>query len=268
MSRLRNSVTLPLVLVSCNLPGLVSLSPAVGGGTRRAAAPAALNHWRLAAAAEKINKAVFTRVSSRACRLYPCPQPGHGGEGSGAVSIASASAAVCAAANTFCATSSPFSARTNDTLFGAANVKSKPCRAVSRHNGPALGAEHHRLPADPQRPKIPGGVTARTVVSMLVVLSAALDDAMRQGFVTRNVARMVKRPAIKHHEVATWTPQQATKFRDHIRDDRLAACWLLTLAGLRRSEILGLRWSDVDFDAGTVTVAQGRRGPRCWHRDR
>lgn len=35
-------------------------------------------------------------------------------------------------------------------------------------------------------------------------------------------------------------------------------CWLLTLAGLRRSEVLGLRRSDVDFDAGTVTVAQGR----------
>ncbi|WP_236949232.1 site-specific integrase [Mycolicibacterium goodii] len=57
--------------------------------------------------------------------------------------------------------------------------------------------------------------------------------------------------------MATWTPGQATQFRDHVCDDRLAACWL-TLAGLRRSEILGLRWSDVDFDAGTVSVAQGR----------
>ncbi|WP_267293250.1 site-specific integrase [Mycobacterium hackensackense] len=123
---------------------------------------------------------------------------------------------------------------------------------------PARGRYVAAQPADPERPKVPGGVTARTVVSMLVVLSAALDDAMKQGLVTRNVARMVKRPAIKHYEMATWTPEQATKFRDHVRDDRLAACWLLTLAGLRRSEILGLRWSDVDFDAGTVTVAQGR----------
>ncbi|WP_179475591.1 site-specific integrase [Mycolicibacterium vinylchloridicum] len=123
---------------------------------------------------------------------------------------------------------------------------------------PARGRYVASQPADPQRPKIPGGVTARTVVSMLVIFSAALDDAMRQGLVTRNVARMVKRPAIKHHEMATWTPEQATQFRDHVRDDRLAACWLLTLAGLRRSEILGLRWSDVDFDSDTVSVAQGR----------
>ncbi|MGV7394690.1 site-specific integrase, partial [Mycobacterium kansasii] len=39
---------------------------------------------------------------------------------------------------------------------------------------------------------------------------------------------------------------------------RLDACWLLTLGGLRRSEVLGLRWSDIDHDARTVTVAQGR----------
>lgn len=58
--------------------------------------------------------------------------------------------------------------------------------------------------------------------------------------------------------MATWTPEQAATFRAHISSDRLAACWLLTLAGLRRSEVLGLRWADVDLDAGTITVAQGR----------
>ena len=43
-----------------------------------------------------------------------------------------------------------------------------------------------------------------------------------------------------------------------MHSDRLYACWLLTLAGWRRSEVLGLAWSAVDFDAGTVSVAQGR----------
>lgn len=113
-------------------------------------------------------------------------------------------------------------------------------------------------PRDPQRPRVPGSVSPRTVVTMLVVLSSALDDAMREGLVSRNVARMVKRPTVEHHEMRSWTPEQASQFRHHVRDDRLNACWLLTLAGLRRSEILGLRWSDVDFDAGTVSVAQGR----------
>jgi integrase len=112
--------------------------------------------------------------------------------------------------------------------------------------------------SEPHRPKIPGSVSARTVVTMLVVLSAALDDAMREGLVVRNVARLVKRPGIKYHEMASWTPEQAGQFREHVRNDRLVAFWLLTLAGLRRSEILGLRWSDVDLESGTVSVAQGR----------
>lgn len=69
---------------------------------------------------------------------------------------------------------------------------------------------------------------------------------MREGLVVRNVARLVKRPGGEHHEMASWTPEQASQFREHVRNERLLACWLLTLAGLRRSEVLGLRWSDVD----------------------
>jgi len=52
-------------------------------------------------------------------------------------------------------------------------------------------------------------------------------------------------------------PEAAT-FRARATADRLAAAWLLSLAGLRRSEVLGLRWEDVDLEAGTVTIARGR----------
>lgn len=127
-------------------------------------------------------------------------------------------------------------------------------RVVRKGRGRYVAAE----PSDPPRPRVPGSVSPRTVVTMLVVLSSALDDAMREGLVARNVARLVKRPTVEHHEMQSWTPEQAGQFRHHVRDNRLNACWLLTLAGLRRSEVLGLRWSDVDFDADTVSVAQGR----------
>src|SRR5271163_2968067 len=58
--------------------------------------------------------------------------------------------------------------------------------------------------------------------------------------------------------MSTWTPQQVERFREHVRSERLYAYWLLSLVGWRRSEVLGLTWSAVDFDAGTVSVAQGR----------
>ncbi len=112
--------------------------------------------------------------------------------------------------------------------------------------------------AEPQRPKVPGGVSNRTVCAMLTILSSALNTAMKRGLVARNVAQLVDRPAIKRREMSTWTPEQAEAFREQVRTDRLYACWLLTLAGWRRSEVLGLAWSAVDFDAGTVSVAQGR----------
>ena len=123
---------------------------------------------------------------------------------------------------------------------------------------PERGRYVAAAPADPERGKVPGGVSNRTVCAMLTVLSSALNSAMKRGLVARNVAQLVDRPAIEHREMSTWTPQQAEQFRKEVRTDRLYACWLLTLAGWRRSEVLGLTWSAVDFDAGTVSVAQGR----------
>lgn len=87
---------------------------------------------------------------------------------------------------------------------------------------------------------------------------APIPQRAKRGLVARNVAQLVDRPPIEHREMSTWTPKQAERFRDHVRGDRLYACWLLTLAGCRRSEVLGLAWSAVDFNAKTVTVAQGR----------
>lgn len=123
---------------------------------------------------------------------------------------------------------------------------------------PARGRYAAVRSADPELPEVPGGVSACTVVTMLVVLSSALDEAMAQGLVARNVALLVKRPKITAAEMATWTPEEAARFRAHISSDRLAACWLLTLARLRRSEVLGLRWADVDLDGGTTPSATAK----------
>ncbi|MFD4183562.1 tyrosine-type recombinase/integrase [Rhodococcus sp. NPDC058514] len=93
---------------------------------------------------------------------------------------------------------------------------------------------------------------------MLVQHSAALEDAVEQGLLTRNVARLVERPKVTAAEMQTWTREQVAAFRRHVRGDRLYACWLLSLCGLRRSEVLGMAWESIDLDAGTVAVVQGR----------
>src|ERR1700737_997619 len=49
---------------------------------------------------------------------------------------------------------------------------------------------------------------------------------------------------------------EVERFRDSVRHDRLYACWLLSCYGLRRSEVLGLRWSALDGD--TLLIRRGR----------
>jgi integrase len=54
-----------------------------------------------------------------------------------------------------------------------------------------------------------------------------------------------------------WNGEEAGRFLRHVAEDRLAALWTVALhCGLRRGELAGLRWKDVDLDSGTLTVAQ------------
>lgn len=73
-----------------------------------------------------------------------------------------------------------------------------------------------------------------------------------------NPAATMKKAARQHNEMQTYTPAEINLVLRAADEDRIGHLWYLALSGLRRGEIAGLRWSDVDFDAGTVTVARSR----------
>jgi integrase len=102
------------------------------------------------------------------------------------------------------------------------------------------------------------GLSARSVNQALMLLGSALEDAVRQGTLSRNVAKLVERPDHRRHEMSTWTEAQAATFLEAVADDRLSAVWQLSLYGLRRGEVLGLCWSDVDLVAKTITIQRAR----------
>lgn len=101
------------------------------------------------------------------------------------------------------------------------------------------------------------GQSASTVRQIAKVLSAALTRAMKEELVTRNVAQLIDLPAYSSQEVRPWTFAEAIEFLRVAENDALYPAFVLSLLyGLRRGEVLGLRWCDVDFDAGILYIRQ------------
>jgi integrase len=89
-------------------------------------------------------------------------------------------------------------------------------------------------------------------------MAMVLADAQRQGLVSRNVAEHVDPVAVGHCAVDTYTEAEVQTLLKSIAGDRLAHAWELALCGLRRGEIAGLRWNDVDLDGKTLSIANNR----------
>jgi integrase len=78
-------------------------------------------------------------------------------------------------------------------------------------------------------------------------LKRALRFAEQEGLVDRNVAAIAEGPKVPKRDGRTLTPEQARTFVEAVRGDRLEAAYVLALTlGLRRGEVLGLRWSDLE----------------------
>ncbi|MCZ0974125.1 tyrosine-type recombinase/integrase [Streptomyces albulus] len=109
----------------------------------------------------------------------------------------------------------------------------------------ALGQCCNKLPSD------------RTVRFLLVLLRAALQHAVREDELPRNVARNVELGMGTRREIEPLTTEEGRRLLAAARDNRLWAAYELAVRiGLRRGELLGLRWSDVDLYEGVVTVRQ------------
>ena len=136
--------------------------------------------------------------------------------------------------------------------------------ALRRHVIPRLGTVPLRdlAPEDVERlltAMEADRLAPATITRTLRVLGRALKVAAQRGRVARNVASLVDAPPQRHTPTPTpLSPNEARLVLATAKPQRNAARWLIALAlGLRQSEALGLRWSDLDLTAGTLQVRRG-----------
>ena len=100
-----------------------------------------------------------------------------------------------------------------------------------------------------------GGLSANTVKKHHVVIHSALKDAVRKNLLPDNPAERVTLPKVQQYIGSYYNAEQAAALIEAIQGDPLEPVILMTLFyGLRRSEVLGLKWAAVDFEEGRIHI--------------
>jgi integrase len=105
------------------------------------------------------------------------------------------------------------------------------------------------------RERLDSGLSGSTVQKMHHVLHKALAQAVRWTLIPRNPADDVKAPTPTPKEMHPLSAEEARRLLDTARGDRLEALYVLAIhTGMRRGELLGLKWDDIDLENATVRV--------------
>jgi len=144
-------------------------------------------------------------------------------------------------------------------------------RNVQRHILPALGRialrrlRHSHIEALYDKLLTPSldrpALAPKTVYEIHLVIRGCLTDAVRKGLLTRNVALLARSPrlkAIAKTEAQSWTDAQLRQFLRTAADHRLfPLLWVSAITGMRRNEVLGLKWDDIDFTKRRLGLNRG-----------
>ncbi len=112
-----------------------------------------------------------------------------------------------------------------------------------------------RRPGDDET--TPKGLGPSSVRRLTVTLHKALDAAVRKGMLARNPVDSADKPKMPASDVTldVWAPDEIAAFLQATRQHRLAAVWrTAAMTGLRRSEVCGLQWGDLDLETGRLSV--------------
>jgi integrase len=140
---------------------------------------------------------------------------------------------------------------------------------LDKLSGPMITATYRKLETSGRADYKAGtALSARTVRYTHTILKASLKSAVRNGKLLRNPAEFASPPSAKEArapEMHPWTAEQLSSFLTWAKPNRedVASAWhVLAYTGMRRGELLGLRWRDVDLDSGRIHVRRSRSAYR------
>lgn len=135
-------------------------------------------------------------------------------------------------------------------------------RFAENHLIPVLGS----IPLEKLRPEVlqrffvekeKDGLAPNTIKFIYIILHSALDKALELGYVSRNVCDLISLPKRRQKEIRILSKEEMEHFLFCAKKHRLyPAFLLLATTGMRRGEVLGLRWQDVDLDKRTIVINQ------------
>jgi integrase/predicted RNA-binding Zn-ribbon protein involved in translation (DUF1610 family) len=128
---------------------------------------------------------------------------------------------------------------------------------LEKVTGATLNALYAKLASEGKRDG-KKGLSPRTVHHVHSCLHRAFRDAVRWNRLFRNPVDAADPPKVAGsggREMRTWNAEQVRAFLESTRNDRLHPLWrVLAMTGMRRGEVLGLKWEDIDFEAGWLSV--------------
>jgi integrase len=131
---------------------------------------------------------------------------------------------------------------------------------IHKHLAPNLGNVFlHKLTVQQLQAfyarKLQEGLKPNSISVIHAVLHKALENAVKWNLISRNVASLVTVPRKNPHEVHALSTDEARKLIQAARDSRIEALLIIAITtGVRRGELLGLRWDDVDLERGVLHI--------------
>ena len=146
------------------------------------------------------------------------------------------------------------------------------CGRYARAVEPKLSAAKSHCPSVPSSARAARSIVApystpttawpATKRRAIVRLKSVVAHARKMRWLTYDPSADLESPEQKAVTATAaddiWTTEQMGNFLDHVAAHRLGGCFALTLLGLRREEVGGLRWSDIDLETGALRIRQAR----------